>query len=208
MMRSKKIEKILHNHQKWLIGNGGEMANLHDTNLREANLCEVNLRGADLSRADLRGADLYGADLRGANLCEADLRWANLRRANLRLANLRGANLISYDDLSEVDLINCIIPHYEIPEGDLIVYKKVRNQMVCLLIPRHISRTISLVGRKCRSQAAYVIAIEGDKSVMSKEGIIYTMGEWVYPDCYDPDPRFECKNGIYFFLTRAEAENE
>ena len=35
--------------------------------------------------------------------------------------------------------------------------------------------------------------------------IIYEVGEYTFPDSYDPDPRIECSNGIHFFLTKQEA---
>ena len=102
------LKKILKDHKKWLVGEGGVRADLREADLREANLCGAdlreadlreanlcgaNLRGANLCGADLYGADLYGADLYGADLRGANLRGANLSRADLREANLYGANL-------------------------------------------------------------------------------------------------------------------
>ena len=34
---------------------------------------------------------------------------------------------------------------------------------------------------------------------------IYTVGNYVSPDSYDPDIRIDCTNGIHVFLTRKEA---
>lgn len=61
-MTTEEISKVLHEHAKWLKGNGG----------KHADLCRADLHGADLYGADLSGADLYGADLYGANLCSAE----------------------------------------------------------------------------------------------------------------------------------------
>jgi hypothetical protein len=134
-------------------------------------------------------ADLWDADLWDANLQRADL-WG----ADLWGANLRGANL----------------PHYQIPQhGELRVYKKVDGKIVHLLIPSWARRTASLVGRKCRASAAKVLAIQDDKPVIAEThgpSTTYTIGEYVYPNSYDPDPRVECSHGIHFFLTREEAE--
>jgi hypothetical protein len=176
MPSSDEIRAVLQKHAQWLYGEDGGE--------------QANLRKANLWGANLREANLWGADLRGANLQEADLRGANLQEADLRGADLRGANL----------------PNYQLPRGDLRVYKKADGKIVHLLIPRHIKRTASLVGRKCRAAAAYVLAIEGDEPVTSERGLQYAIGEWVYPDSYDPDPRIECSHGIHFFLTREEAE--
>ena len=67
-MDRKELDKILANHSKWLMGDGGRGADLRRADLRRA-----DLRGADLRRAYLRRADLRGADLRGAYLQGADL---------------------------------------------------------------------------------------------------------------------------------------
>ena len=52
-MNKKELDKIVADHKKWVMGNGGERADLQG----------AYLRGADLRGADLRGANLQGADL-------------------------------------------------------------------------------------------------------------------------------------------------
>ena len=113
-MEASKLKEILEKHKMWLNGEeGGEKANLKETDLRRVDLNGANLRGADLREADLRGAnligaDLMGADLKGANLICADLSEADLRRANLSEADLSEADLymadLSEDDLRGTDL--------------------------------------------------------------------------------------------------------
>ena len=110
------LEKILEDHEKWLDKkDGGERANLSDTNLRGADLWGTDLRGADLRGANLNNADLSDSDLRGADLsCTrlncTDLSYANLRNSNLRNADLNNANLrgadLGYTDLSDTYLRN------------------------------------------------------------------------------------------------------
>ena len=90
---TKEERRILEEHEKWLIGEGGERADFSGTNLREAKLFKANLREADLCGVDLCGADLCGAKLFKANLREAELQGADLRWANLYDANLYDANL-------------------------------------------------------------------------------------------------------------------
>jgi hypothetical protein len=99
-MNQSELSKILKEHQKWLVENGGTRANLTGADLTRADLTRANLTradltGADLTRADLTGANLTGADLTGADLTWADLTWANLTGANLTRANLTRANLTS-----------------------------------------------------------------------------------------------------------------
>ena len=144
------------------------------------------------SKGDKR-ANLQDAYLRGANLRGANLRGAHLQDADLRGANLRGANL----------------PPFQLPAGDIRVYKRARGKIVHLLIPRHVKRTASMVGRKCRAERAFVLAIQGDDPVISDHDgkTVYKIGEWVIADNYDPDPRIECSGGIHFFATRKEAED-
>jgi hypothetical protein len=177
---------------------------LYGANLRGADLYGADLYGADLYGANLRGANLRGANLRDANLYSADLRGANLRGANLRGANLRGAHLYSAN-LRDADLRGAKLPHFQIPEGVLVGWKKVEGKIVQLEIPFKAKRTGSLVGRKCRASFAYVKDIERGKRAMTR-GLDYTIGKTVYPDNYDDDIRVECTHGIHFFLTRKEAE--
>ena len=150
-----------------------------------------SLREADLRRADLREADLEGADLRRANLRRANLRGADLEGANLRWAILHEAKL----------------PHFQLPEGVLIVWKAVAGNIVCLSIPAEARRTATPIGRKCRAEYADVISI-GGKGLLTAttRGLEYAVGRRVTPDKYDPDIRLECTNGIHFFTTREEAE--
>ena len=142
------------------------------------------------------------ADLRGADLQRAYLQRAYLQRADLRGADLRGA-----------DLRGVRLPDYQLCDGDLIVWKKGRTKdgfcLIKLLIPKEAKRTASLVGRKCRAEYADVLEITGaDECDCWNDDfkLKYKVGERVYPDKYDDDPRVECTSGIHFFLTRKEAE--
>jgi hypothetical protein len=136
-----------------------------------------------------------------ANLTDADLTDANLTDADLTRANLTDADLTRANN----------IPAFQICEGDLIVYKKVQGKIVTLAIAKDVKRTASIVGRKCRSESALVLEIEGHEPVTSngcRNGIdtIYDEGKIVLPDSYDDDWRVECSHGIHWFQTRKEAE--
>ena len=191
-MESIELKQILEDHLRWLNNDGGKRANLQG----------AYLQGAYLQCASLQSANLQGAYLQGANLQRADLRGAYLQRANLQGAYLQGANLQG-----------ARLPDYQLCDGDLIVWKKGRTKdgfcLIKLLIPKEAKRTASLVGRKCRDEYADVLEITGvDECDCWNDDfkLKYKVGERVYPDKYDDDPRVECTSGIHFFLTRKEAE--
>ena len=154
---------------------------------------KADLRRADLSGADLRRADLRGADLRRADLSAADLSEANLRGADLRRANLSGAYL----------------PHFQIvpAEGSFIAWKKTTLGVIKILVPEDAQRTSSLVGRKCRASHITVLGGPGCGGTgPNYSGLVYTAGETIHADSFDPDIRVECSHGIHFFMTEQEAK--
>lgn len=209
------IKKVLENHRLWVQGCAkGVRADLTRANLREANLTRADLTDAVLTDADLNDADLHGADLREADLTRANLRWANLRGANLRGANLREANLTGAN-LRWANLTGASLPHFQIcpQEGAFIAYKALAGKRVAkLLIPDTAARTSSLVGRKCRAEFVEVLEIkdaEGNdvtSAPCTYDDLVYSVGQTVYPDSYDPDIRVECTHGIHFFISRKEAQ--
>jgi hypothetical protein len=137
---------------------------------------------ANLCRADLRGADLRGADLRGADLCRANL--CGAENAELAIAMTR-----------------------ILPEGDLIGWKKCRNDVIVKLrIPADAKRS-NAFGRKCRAEFAEVLEIEGTNEAVSEydNKTRYIPGEVITPDAFDPDWQNECASGIHFYITREEA---
>lgn len=182
-------------------------AMLYGANLYKANLYKANFGEANLRRANLGEAYLYKANLGEANLSRANLSGANLCKANLDGANLYGADLCEAD-LRGANLFNAKLPHFDIPAGDLVGWKKCGGTIVELLIPSRAQRTGSLVGRKCRAQFAFVRKVHDTEvfTVTSDRGGSYTEGKEVWPDSYNPDPRVECTHGIHFFLTKREAE--
>ena len=154
------------------------------------------------ARASLADANLAGADLAGAYLAGANLAGANLADAYLAGAYLAGANLARAKGAAKK------MPHFQLPAGDLIGWKKCGNHIVKLLIPADAKRTASLVGRKCRAEWVRVLEIDGAEEAVSGHdcATVYRVGETVRPDSYDDNPLVECTHGIHWFATRAEAE--
>jgi len=183
-------------------------ANLSDANLSGANLSGANLSGANLSGANLSGANLSGANLRGANLSDANLRGANLSGANLRGANLSDANLSGAYLRGAKDADYAVAQTRILPDGDLIGWKKCKNDVIVKLrIPESAKRSHAF-GRKCRAEFVDVLEVFGaDIGISSHDGKTeYRAGQRVTPDSFDENWQDECSQGIHFFITRIEAE--
>src|ERR1019366_5071597 len=180
-------------------------ADLSSANLSFANLSHTNLRSANLSFADLSSANLSSANLSFADLSSADLSSADLRSANLSFAHLRFADL-RYAKNSKLAVAMTRI----LPEGDIIGWKKCRdNVIVKLLIPAKAKRSHAF-GRKCRAEYAEVLQVYKAKEAISTydENIIYRKGETVKPTKpFDEDFTNECGSGIHFYITKEEAQN-
>lgn len=185
------IKLILEKHAKWARGeDGGERADLHGANLRNANLHNANLRGAYLC-----DADLHNANLRGADLCNADLRGA------------KNTDKTAWDAYTAFYPLQC-------PEtGSFIGYKKAAGKIVMLEICADAKRS-SATSRKCRCSKAKVLSIthlDGSDSGLtevrsnySKE-FVYRVGEVAEVPDFDDNRWNECAAGIHFFITREEA---
>jgi uncharacterized protein YjbI with pentapeptide repeats len=174
-------------------------------------LSDANLSGADLSRADLSGVHLSCANLSHANLSQADLSGADLSQADLSGVDLTGANLsyaILWGTKNIPDLAaarTSIVPE----TGAFEAWKKcAHGVLVRLRIPAHAARS-NATGRKCRASEAEVLEIIGaDEARSYDDNFVYRVGETVKADKWNPDRWIECGDGIHFFLTRAEAEDD
>ena len=180
-----------------------EKAILYGTNLSGA-----NLYGADLSRADQSGADLSGADLSGANLSGANLYGAYLSRADLSGANLSRADLSRADLSGTKDSELAIAMTRILPDGDIIGWKKCKNNVIVrLMIPAAAKRSHAF-GRKCRAEYADVLDVIGESVGISEhdDKTEYFSGKRITPDSFDDNWKAECSNGVHFYITRLEAE--
>jgi uncharacterized protein YjbI with pentapeptide repeats len=179
-------------------------ANLRSANLRYADLGSANLGSANLRYADLGSANLRSADLGSANLGSANLGYADLGSANLRYADLGSANL-RYAKNAKLAIAMTRI----LPEGDIIGWKKCRdNIIVKLLIPAKAKRSHAF-GRKCRAEYAEVLQVYKAKEAISiyDASVVYRKGETVKPSIWDDDFTNECSGGIHFYITKEESIN-
>ena len=141
------------------------------------------------------------------------VKWAVKSRANLYGANLSGANLfganLSRADLSGAKNSDFAIARTRIiPDGDLIVWKKLKGNVIAkLLIPAAAKRSHAF-GRKCRSEYADCLELFGAEVGISQHDgkTEYRAGQRVTADKFDENWQKECAGGIHWFITRAEAE--
>ena len=192
-----KLKKILRLHKLWLE---------KDSRGKQADLSGANLSHVDLSHTDLNGTNLSAANLHRANLSHTNLTDVNLSGADLSHANLSGANLTDAYLSSFIKIPSEVEKQFNnIPAGDVIGYKKLKNGIVCTLkIPAVAKRCRGTTG-KCRAEFAEVLDGEGFSIHAGK--FEYKIGKTVRPtEDFVDDWRIECTDGIHFFLTRCEAE--
>ena len=228
-------------HNANLSGSNLSNADLCNSNLSGAYLYNANLSGAYLYNANLSGAYLNCTDLHRANLCDANLHnaylnYTNLSHANLCVADLShailyhtdlnhtdlsGANLYNADlhnaDLSNADLESTILNEKEaIRKGKIInkkafIYKKCRGKIVKLELQIG-SIVFSINNKKCRTNKAKVISIDGNKKKGLKiasdydNNFIYEVGKIIEVEDFNLMYNVECGTGIHFFWTEKEAK--
>lgn len=100
-----------------------------------------------------------------------------------------------------------------LPEGEIIGWKKCRDdKIVKLLIPAEAKRSHAF-GRKCRAEYAEILEItKGNRNLKTAvsqhdESFKYKVGKTVKPSLpFSDDWMEECDSGIHFFITKIEAE--
>lgn len=207
-------------------------ANLENSDLNDANLYNANLTKANLNWASLYGADLQFANLKFSSLKNADLRFANLKYADLGDSYLKGVHLDGANLKGvEFNYSNLVNASLDRAQGDLIEYRKgkiltediigykacgsdfynverpAKMVIVTLKIPRG-AIVFSINGRKCRTNRAKVIAIEGaDRAYSTYKYMSYYVGDEFNIYNFNCEYNTECGQGIHFFMTREEAFN-
>ena len=136
------------------------------------------------------------------------VKWAVKARANLAGASLVGANL-AHANLAGAKNADLAIARTRIlPDGDIIGWKKCRDDVIVKLrIPEDSPRSHAF-GRKCRAKFADVLEIFGaDKAVSSHDPkFTYTAGERVDALNWSDEWEDECAGGVHFYISRLEAE--
>lgn len=212
------VKETLRLHKLWIAGHPeGERAFFSWKDLTGSNFTGYDLSGASFVCARLAGSNFANCNLKKANfdgavLTAANFNWADLLDANLHDSHLKHASFVGTKNMR-----TCRLPDFQLPDGDLIVWKKASfRNLVKLLIPKEAKRTASIVGRKCRAEYAKVLGIydfSGEPTKLDsinstyRGDFIYKVGEVVYPDSYNDEPWKECTNGIHFFQTKEEAQN-
>lgn len=185
-------------------------ANLFHANLSYADITSSVLSCANLGYASLRCANLYNSIIKGANLQNADLSFANLSRATLNYAKIEGANLIGAN-LYQTKGEEIGLRRGQVLTEDLIGYKLCLDGndgtvIVTLKIPKG-AIVFSINGRKCRTNKAKVIAIDGKNRAYSHYNhMSYYVGDEITVNNFDYQYNIECSTGIHFFKSRKEAE--
>jgi len=204
-------------------------ADLWGAQMKGVDLFHANLELSDCYESDFSKAHFHNTILTGAHLDQANFNKAvfvntkldaNLYWSNFAGAEFRGISVDSYTNLEGVNLFNVsfvhISPHSYYPTGriiseDIYGYKKCEDKeghsiIVKLKIPRG-AIVFSINGRKCRTNQAEVISIEGaDRAYSQFNHISYYVGDKFFIYNFDCQYNVECGEGIHFFMTKKEAE--
>ena len=216
----------------WLDETDLREADLKDADLRGAHLRRADVTGANLSFSRMDGVDAgcsqFGhsnmryvsmaegyfayANFSDTNLSDADIRDADLHWARLDYAVLRGARFAGAQ-LKNVSGLMMACPS----DGAFVGWKKAKTEenrpaLIKLEIPED-ARRLSGATRQCRCDKAKVLKVfdefgeEIDKAhSIYDPDFVYEVGATVTPDGFIED-RWEWGSGIYFFITRKEAED-
>ena len=162
------------------------------------------LIAAGIAAAGLPTQWLPAINLSWANLSEANLSGAYLSEADLSGAYLRGAYLRGAKDIPAFANAQTVI----VPEGQIVGWKKCRDNVIVKLIIPAEARRSNATGRKCRAEYADVAEVIGAEAGISRQDGMteYRVGQRVTCDKWCEDRWEECAGGIHFFITRDEAE--
>ena len=174
---AEELKEICLNHIKWLKNEeGGEKANLSDSDLRGSNLRDSDLRGSDLRSSNLRGSNLRGSDLSGSK---------NSQLAQAVTYIVPEGSIIGWKKIKCTT--GTAIAKLRIPEESKrsnATGRKCRAEWAIVL---------------------EVIGAENGWASRSSN-FLYEVGKEVRPDKWDDNRWDECSNGIHFFITKEEAE--
>lgn len=165
-----------------------------DCNFSFTIFVRYNFSNAEFIRCNFHGARFSNCNFRGTRLYDCNFRDALFENIKTNESTRMGIPMTCPDT------------------GSFIGWKAGRNYIIKLEIPEDAERSSSN-SRKCRCSKAKVLEIQSltDETILHGEdvsfrgGLIYRVGEMVYPDEWDPNRWNECSHGIHFFLTKEEA---
>ena len=230
MMNRKDIEKIIESRKgedfidlkKAEFDEGTDLSNLdlHRVDFTDAIGENVNFSKSNLSESIFTGSRFEHVNFDSANLQNAVLKNCDMRYANFHNADCRATHFectIMECSNHEGIIIDVNTKNYKMhcPEsGPFLGYKKCFNDLlVTLLIPADARRVCSTT-RPCRCDKAKVINITSMDfkehyteawSLCASGDFKYTLGEYVFPDSFNPDRWMESTHGIHFWMTPEEA---
>jgi hypothetical protein len=193
---------------------GGLLHTVDSDDLHHLDYRGWNFRSANLSRLNLSNSNLEGADLSDADLTQTYAKTANFRGANFSRSLLSGACFLEanlqgadFTDALGAELAVALSKPFIVPQqGSFTGWKQcLGNVLVELEILDDARRTPDR-RRECRAEAVKVLQVIGADVGFSAFGGVYRTGEIVRCDHWGPDVS-NGPGGIYFFLSRAEAEN-
>ena len=205
---------------------------MQDAVLWDSCFKNADLTGANMYGADLADCIMTNADLSYAYLFLADLDNTVFKNAILKNAVIIYAPYMEYTDLTGADFTGAVVTdctfadeaanaakglnrHMLCPEeGSFIAWKKCReDRIVKLLVPENALRTGGFHDAIRASEVNVLDIIgpdgehKGSAVSLSDESLIYNVGETVkIPENEFDGSLWHEGAGIYFFLTREEAE--
>lgn len=192
-----------------------------DCNCQCTLFANANMKDSDLDRTDFSFAIMTSVNLQFAsvssNFSNAILNYADVRNAHFKKSYFKNAE-VNYIVLVGANLENVIDFPYiplNIPEGEVIVWKKVKNFIIKMKLLEDSKRSRA-TSNKCRCDKALVLEIQtldgkdsGRKRILNENysRLMYEVGKVAYSDFWDDNRWRECSNGIHFFLDRQTAVN-
>lgn len=221
IMTRKNLLKKLRNRSSPFTRLDIECYDFHDCDLTDLDLSNITFYYCNFSYCDLttcrfmNDVHFNSCRLTCCNL-NKNFRGISFLCCSLDEANLKGLDVSSIHSCS---LLKTKFSKSDLPEGDLIGYKKLSEGKIAKLLIPASSLRFGRSNEKSRAQYAIVQQIYIPKGLYGnsrkkvfKTGFsiynslfCYKTGEVVFPDWFDPVPQIECSGGIHFFLTEKEA---
>lgn len=194
-----------------------------DTNFDGANLAYATFFLANIKRCNFSNSSFICTDFSCANIQDTNFVKSNIKHSIFTNANFTYVSFIE-NTIAETSFEEANLTHYfkfdnddnkfrtgKILTDNIIGYKiceddEGRFVVVTVEIPEG-AIVFSINGKKCRTNKAKVIAIDGARAFsLYKKYMSYYVGDEFNIKDFDCRYNIECAEGIHFYLTREEAE--